>query len=323
MVLYAKIFDQAWCSNDLPTQTFCRGEHILDHIDQGSYLYAVIPKVDPGTMFARFTSKEINSQQTLRLHDVTTWEALEEYVDLSDERLFLWAVEHEVLKVLEYLIILGADVHMDEDYATRYALTFWKPKLFKLLLAHGADVHANDDAFLTGSVDYGDLESVAVAITNGANVNAREGYPLKTAAYRERFDIVKLLVEAGANVNNAEALTYAAKKNQLEMLEYLVMHGASDTKMLSKVLEDTCRFGSGDILDVVKYLVSKGAVLNKSRIHPTIDEISPDDRADVLKFFASKGVFPSESRINTLWGRNYCSLVRYIRTKRASFDEEK
>ena len=90
---------------------------------------------------------------------------------------------------------------------------------------------------------------------------------LHSAAESGSLEIVKYLVEHGADVNgnnegNLSVLHYAAEFGSLEMVKYLVEHGADvngNNEGNLSVLHSAAESGS---LEMVKYLVEHGADIN-------------------------------------------------------------
>jgi len=116
-------------------------------------------------------------------------------------------------KVIKDLIQEGANVHVQEDYALRWASKFGHLEIVKLLLENGADVHAGKDCSLIWASAIGHLEVVKILLENGADVHARDNCALMWASENGHLEVVKLLLESGADVHglNDCALTYAAE----------------------------------------------------------------------------------------------------------------
>ena len=65
-------------------------------------------------------------------------------------------------KVIQALIDEGADIHVDNDYAFRYASFNGHTEVVKVLLANGADIHADNDYAFRNASRYGHTEVVKV-----------------------------------------------------------------------------------------------------------------------------------------------------------------
>ncbi len=84
----------------------------------------------------------------------------------------------------------------------------------------------------------GDLTSIEQALSKGEDINAKDAAdqtPLMYASESGRLDMVKYLVEHGADVNaksfekvtRGTALIYAASNNRVEVVNYLLDHSAN------------------------------------------------------------------------------------------------
>ena len=115
----------------------------------------------------------------------------------------------------------------------------WVLFLVSSLAAHAAGQTSSSsaDEELMAAVRKGDVSATKALLDRGANVNAVERYgvtPLITAALRGNLPMVKLLVERGADLDvkdtfyNATALQMATGGNaaNLDVVEYLVSKGA-------------------------------------------------------------------------------------------------
>ena len=109
------------------------------------------------------------------------------------------------------------------------------------------------DEILIGVLKEGDLDFVKFLIEEKRlNINQGRGTPLWLASEKNHLDIVKYLVEHGAVVTINGGATYAAARNgRLDILKYLVEKGATIDLNIS--LEAAEQYGHSD---VVKYLKS-------------------------------------------------------------------
>ena len=67
----------------------------------------------------------------------------------------------------------------------------------------------------------GDLQTVRNCISQGVSVNANGGSALINAARSGNLEIVKYLVDHGADVNKGDALGYAASSGHLDIVKFL------------------------------------------------------------------------------------------------------
>jgi FOG: Ankyrin repeat len=133
------------------------------------------------------------------------------------------------VKVVKELIQAGADVHVNEDEALRWASLNGHVEVVKELIQAGADVHTNKDVSLRLASQKGHTEVVMVLLQAGADVHTNEDSSLKIASQKGNIEVVKVLLQAGANVNNKEdeALCLASQYGQVEVVKVLLKAGAN------------------------------------------------------------------------------------------------
>jgi ankyrin repeat protein len=175
-------------------------------------------------------------------------------------RAFITASKNGNLEIVRLLLspMVGADVHVKNDYAIRLASQEGHLEIVKLLVENGANVSADDDYSLRIASKYGYLEIVQLLLKNGANINAGKGEALREASANEHWEIVKLLIEKGARVNdyNDYALRRASEFGHLEIVKLLIEKGANVNAINGEALRDASRSGH---FNVVKLLIEKGA----------------------------------------------------------------
>ena len=136
-------------------------------------------------------------------------------------------------------------------------------ELISVGLNRGYDI--NDPGYLYeippllfASEENSSLKTVKYLVEQGADISVDGYYPLYMAAATNKLDIVKYLHEQGSDINtdqsgyftNITPLVTASEKGNLEVVKYLVKHGAGP---INKALE-LARLN--DQLDVIKYLNS-------------------------------------------------------------------
>jgi hypothetical protein len=84
------------------------------------------------------------------------------------------------------LLVAGADVHAEDDWALRMAAERDHTKTVQVLLASGADVHAVNDWALRYAACYGYAQTVKVLLAGGADVHAQDDEALRCAAIRRQ-----------------------------------------------------------------------------------------------------------------------------------------
>jgi ankyrin repeat protein len=142
----------------------------------------------------------------------------------------------------------------------------------KTLLDSGASIEDRDgtkETPLISAALSGQTAVVEELIKRGADVMARNDRgltPLHAAAYSGDFDSARLLVKAGAAVNDAEGkfgvtpLIVAAEENRIEIVEFLLDHGADTSLQERHHYTALTRAGFKAHWEVVQVLLKNGAV---------------------------------------------------------------
>ncbi len=157
-------------------------------------------------------------------------------------------------------------------------------------------------------------------------------FPLVTAAAKGDLGSVKSYIKKGENVNQKNrarwtALAYAVKFNYMNVVEYLVEHGADVDLTVNTgetPLQVALKNGS---FDIAKYLVSKGADVNK----PDLMSMSPlawavkDNNMDKVKFLVSNGANVNQQNISGRTPLDMCDngkISDFLKSKGAKLSEE-
>ena len=120
--------------------------------------------------------------------------------------------------------------------------------------ANKFDVLSFDNFGLKHACYRGNAEMVTYLISKGADVNAEQAQAVTFAATRGDMEILKILFTKKADLkNNSGPLYMACCKGKLEAVKYLISQGAPIT---GAALVIAANHGH---LEVVKYLVSQGA----------------------------------------------------------------
>lgn len=125
------------------------------------------------------------------------------------------------------------------------------------------------DIYLDLGATTRNIEQIASAIQGGADINQNEGQALIEAIKAEDLPMVQTLIALGANVNQQQhglwgiPLAEAAKRGNLEMLTYLLDHGADryDQAIIAAV--------STGQTDILKALKRRGIALQVQSQHMT------------------------------------------------------
>lgn len=158
------------------------------------------------------------------------------------------------LEGVRQAIAEGADVNSpdEEHYITPllWACIFGSPEIVDFLLQYGADVNYADENMgtpLGDAISRGNIEIVRLLVKHGARLEVLDGCGLtpleaavayETASIEQRQAIVKELIIAGASLNDRNsvrngqtpllvAVEVAAQSGKLEMVQWLIQHGAN------------------------------------------------------------------------------------------------
>lgn len=125
------------------------------------------------------------------------------------------------------------------------------------------------DIHLSLGATIGDIDAVAAAVKGGADINQQDGQALIDAIKAEDMAMVQTLIALGANVNQQQhglwgiPLREAAKTGNLEILTYLLDHGADqyDQAIIAAV--------STGHINILKALKRRGIALQVQSQHMT------------------------------------------------------
>jgi hypothetical protein len=93
----------------------------------------------------------------------------------------------------EWLVSLGVDIHIYNEYPLIYASEYGNLEVVKYLVSLGVDIHANNDAALRYASGNGHLEVVKFLVSQGADIHAENEWALRHASYYGYLEIVKFL----------------------------------------------------------------------------------------------------------------------------------
>lgn len=172
------------------------------------------------------------------------------------------------LEIVKYLVSKGADIYTKDNYGRNVFLLVagsGQTEILKYFHSLGYSVNPKDGSSLlmraSGWTGY--LENVKFLISKGANVNYvdKDGYTaLIIASSRGNLEIVKYLISKGAEIEATDKVN----TNKVEIQDNIAIEaGAGKDSYVGKdgktALMEASRRGH---LDVIKYLVSKGANIN-------------------------------------------------------------
>ena len=119
----------------------------------------------------------------------------------------MFAIEHEYLDIVKYLIDEGADVNYQYiEPSILIAASKSNLEIIKLLVEQGGAIIDQTGRYpttaLAVSASKGDLEIVKYLVDNGADINSYDNVnPLTEASSNNHLEVVKYLIEQGAEIN--------------------------------------------------------------------------------------------------------------------------
>jgi len=169
---------------------------------------------------------------------------------------FIEAVKNNNDETIKYLIDLGGN---EWDLALLYAASNGNMDFVDFFLQKGADVNYG----LAGASLKGDIKLINYFLDKGAeDLNEAIAYASKGGSSETVSYLVNKALEKGIDINWNRALNNAARKGNLNLVEYFIdVKGADDLNnaMTSAII--------GNHHNVVKYLISKGANMWDYYIH--------------------------------------------------------
>ena len=121
------------------------------------------------------------------------------------------------LKIVKYLVLLGANIHENHDYAIQLASINGHLEVVKFLVSLGADIHETNDLAVRWASEHGHLEVVKFLVESGANIHAKDDYAVLWASKNYHSEVVKYLVSKGAKIpeNTYESKPTKSKKTKV------------------------------------------------------------------------------------------------------------
>lgn len=211
------------------------------------------------------------------------------YTDHCGESALIKASLKGYLEIVKYLISKGADMNLGNYTALIWASIEGHLEIVKVLVEAGADLNIKESSGNTALIkasQKGYFEIVKVLVEGGADVNIRNKYD-KTALECSATDEIWDYLEAKTNdINLNNALCNFIRRNNLGKVKYLVeKRGADINANNGEPLQDAC-LSEDERLEMVKYLVEHGANVNAKDEygHTALSSASSYGNLEVMKY---------------------------------------
>lgn len=143
-----------------------------------------------------------------------------------------WLSHSGSYDIVKFIIEKGADIRSEDHQYIRIAASAGRFDNVLLLAENGADIHTRNDEILLHASRYGNIEMIKYLLKLGANINRSENsryFPLPSSIAYDQTEAAKFLIVLGADVNisNGLPLKNAIKFSYLNIVKYLIEHGAN------------------------------------------------------------------------------------------------
>ncbi len=156
----------------------------------------------------------------------------------------------------------------------------------KYLIENGADIHIDNDCALKWAVENGYTKIVKLLIEKGANIYARNNCAIKLASAKGHDSIVKNLIKFSNTLTKSEALVLAAAEGHVGIVELLFNDGADLLFNYSEALQLSCVRGHES---VVEFLLQNK--INPANINNyTLWKLCFDSRINIIKILMHHGL---------------------------------
>jgi ankyrin repeat protein len=180
---------------------------------QLSLLPAGLLAIQP--MMVVITDQQLHVLKTLRLKK----ESLEDW--------FQSACRNGHLEVVKYLVSLGVDIHVWEEYGFRWACMNGHLEVVKYLVSLGVNIHTMEEWGFRLACQNGHLEVVKYLVSLGVDIHAMEEWGFRSACENGHLEVVKYLVSLGVDIHadDEAGFRWACKNGHLEVVKYIVPLG--------------------------------------------------------------------------------------------------
>ncbi len=212
------------------------------------------------------------------------------------------------LALVIYMVNKGANIAYERSLPLRWACKYGNFNVVEYLISVGADVHV--ECALHWSSYSGYIDIVKILVSNGATI--RKDY-MWSAITRNHIEIVRYFSAMGIDVNDMPKCMIGVvfSDKYLEMVKCLVSVGFDIHYNDDAILIGSCCFGQ---IKVVKYLVSLGADIHTEHNRPLRMAILKG-KIEIAKFLVSIGadIDTYKTRLLRCVAQNgHLEMVKYL-----------
>jgi len=225
------------------------------------------------------------------------------------ETIINYAIISGNLKTVKYLIKIGANIN--NKAKIKYNFIIKNKKVKKIIKTKEENTKYGDTPLII-AIKTGDEEIVSLLIEKGAIINLKNNHsniPINISVKKNNIPITKYLIKKGAKVNPEHdswnvPLILGIRNDNLEMVKLLVENGADINRKESVYMKPikiavldfdfTDKF-TDQRLEIIKYLVKKGAVLDDNILYLAVKANS----VKLIKFLLENG---AKLKLNDKYG---------------------
>jgi hypothetical protein len=195
----------------------------------------------------------INKDKIWPIYNIPFFVLHLEKIQPNIDKNMLLACFYGKIKIVKYLVSLGANITTQKNLALTYACPGGNLELVKYLISLGADpLYKNNDPIVRASGD-GHLEIVKYLISLGADPLAQKNSGIGWASQNGHLEMVKYLVSLGADISayKYNAIVFAGN---LEILKYFVSIGIDILPHAERILSQAYLFQNNNVIKYIKNL---------------------------------------------------------------------
>lgn len=247
------------------------------------------------------------------------------------------AAKYGQYEMFEFLISKGSKLHfVDEKFShvtpMLVSVRYGHLNIVSKIIDYSCvDINYQDSKKLNytplmEAVKSGNIEITKLLLENKASVHCKSCFdghtPLSIAIELKRLDITTLLIQYGATMDTEKCqdlfTKFVIKHCSIEMIEYLLKHGANPNHCIRHTNYTPLKFAVGENrLDVLKLLFQYGMVAGEKSTDLLLDTID-NDNLEMLKILLENRVNPNYEHYVT---RGSTPLCRAIQAKRVDIVE--